>query len=133
MVDLVRQWFGQAEKAAGPLLPDGWFGGRAYENQFSLSDVRASGTTLIIHLSYDTTLTFDHPHRVFVDEKSELVFEGFDEAILRWKYYGGAEYCERRYGSGQVRLVPPLGRQIKGLQEPVSTRCSIHRDESKRE
>jgi hypothetical protein len=69
---------------------------------------------LIIQLDSDTTLRFDGPTRVFVD-KADLVFEGFGEAMLRWKSYGGeanAPYVEKRYSSGQIRLAAPIGTVV---------------------
>ena len=98
----------------GPLLPDGWFGGRRGEAGGSLEDVHAVGNSLVIRLSEDTMLAFDHPGQAFI-ENSELVFDGFGQATLRWKHYGGgpnAPYHEKRYESGQVRLVPPPGTTV---------------------
>lgn len=114
MADMVRRWFGQAEQADGPLLPDGWFGGRCRENTFWLKDIRASNEVLDICFDSETLLRFDHPGRVFV-ENSELVFDGYRQATLRWKHYGGgadAPYHEKRYTDGQVRLVPPVGTTV---------------------
>ena len=114
MMDLVRRWFGHAGQADGPLLPDGWFGGRCRENTFWLKDVRASDEALDIHFDSNTVLHFDRPGRAFV-ENSELVFDGFQQATLRWRHYGGgpdAPYHEKRYTAGQVRLVPPVGTTV---------------------
>lgn len=80
----------------------------------SLEDVQAVGDSLVIRFSEDKTLTLDHPARAFV-ENSELVFDGFRQATLRWKYQGvgpDAPYSEERYDAGQVRLVPPLGTTV---------------------
>jgi hypothetical protein len=114
MANLVRRWFEQAEQADGPLLPDGWFGGRRGEAGGSLEDVQASTDGLVIRLSEDTTLLFDRPGRVFVED-SELVVDGYKQATLRWKHYGGgpdALYHEKSYDSGQVRLAPPVGTTV---------------------
>ena len=111
MTEMVRGWFDQAGQANGPVLPDGWFGGRPYENTFVLVNVQALGESLVIQMSEDTTLTIDHPKLIYV-EKSELIFDSFGQAVLRWKHYGGREYHERRYSSGQVRLVPPVGATV---------------------
>ena len=108
---LVRRWFEHAQQASGPILPDGWFGGRAYDNVFLLEDVEAVDDRLTIHLSEDTTLIVESPRRGYV-KNSELVFEDFDHATLRWKDYGGTEYHEKHFDSGQVRLVPPIGTTI---------------------
>jgi hypothetical protein len=108
MVDLVRRWFEQAKQAYGPVLPDGWFGGRPYENLYLLQNVQELGELLVISLSEETTLTLNRPKRAYI-ANTELVFEDFDEVTLRWKHYGGTEYRELRYTQGQVRLVPPLG------------------------
>ncbi|MHB1530433.1 MAG: hypothetical protein ACYCXT_13635 [Acidiferrobacteraceae bacterium] len=114
MAGLVRAWFGQAGQANGPLLPDGWFGGRPHENTFFLAEVQVLGESLVIQMSEDTTLRLEHPKRAYV-EKSELIFDGYGQAVLRWKHYGGgpdAPYHEKNYGSGQVRLVPPFGTKV---------------------
>jgi hypothetical protein len=107
IADLVRRWFAKAP-AAGFLFPDGWFGGRPHENICTLVDAQASGDGVVLRMSEDTTLVFDHPRRVYVDAEAQLVFEGFDEATFRWKPFGEEEYREYRYGSGQVRLVATL-------------------------
>ena len=111
IASLVRRWFDQAQQASGPILPDGWFGGRPYENIYLLEDVEAADDMLVIHLSEDTTLSVICPRRGYV-ESSELVLEDFGHATLRWKHYGGNEYQERHFRSGQVRLVPPIGTTV---------------------
>ncbi len=70
----------------------------------------------MIRLSEDTTLRFDGPGRVFV-ENSDLVFDGFRQATLRWKHYGrpDAPYSERTYEEGQVRFAAPIGTTIETL------------------
>ncbi len=111
--ELVRKWFDAAGQANGPLLPDGWFGGRR-DSIFFLEDVELLDDVLIINLSEDTTLRIDGPGRVFI-ENSDLVFDGFRQATLRWKHYGGGEhapYHERTYEEGQVRLAAPIGTTI---------------------
>lgn len=114
MAYLVRRWFEQAEQADGLLMPDGWFGGRRGESGGSLYDVLALDDALLVRLSEETALHFDRPGRVFV-ENSELVFDGFQQATLRWRHYGGgpdAPHHEKRYTAGQVRLVPPVGTTV---------------------
>jgi len=99
---LVRKWFDAAGQADGPLLP------------FFVEDVQSLDDALVVRLSEDTTLRFDGPGRVFV-ENSDLVFDGFRQATLRWKHYGGgddAPYHERTYCEGQVRLAAPIGTKI---------------------
>lgn len=113
--ELVRKWFSAAGQAEGPLLPDGWFGGRRGENIYFLEKVDSLENSLVIHLSEDTTLQFDGLGRVFV-ENSDLVFGNFRQAKLRWKHYGGgndAPYYELLYEEGQVRFAPPMGTTIK--------------------
>ena len=115
MAVLVRRWFELAEQADGPLLPDGWFGGRRGESGGSLEGIQTFGDALVIQLSEETSLRFDHIGRVFI-ENSELVFDGYAHATLRWKHYGGgsdAPYHENRYDSGQVRLAPPVGTVVE--------------------
>lgn len=112
---LVRKWFDAAGQADGPLLPDGWFGGRAHESTFFLEDVQAIEDALAIRLSEDTTLRFEGPGRVFV-ENSDLVFDGFRQATLSWRQYGGGEdapYCQQTYREGQVRLAAPIGTKVE--------------------
>jgi hypothetical protein len=112
---LVRMWFDIAGQANGPLLPDGWFGGRPRENIYFLEHVDSHENSLAIYLSEDTILRFDGTGRVFV-ENSDLVFDGFRQATLRWKHYGGGEdslYHERTYEEGQVRLAAPIGTKIE--------------------
>lgn len=114
MANLVRRWFRQAEQANGPLLPDGWLGERAYDNTYWLVDVQPSSDGLVVELTDNTTLRLDRPGRVFV-ENSDLVFDGYAWATLRWKHYGGgpdAPYHEKRYDSGQVRLAAPVGTVV---------------------
>lgn len=111
LMRLVKNWFAQAEQASGPVLPDGWFGGRPYENLFILEDVELLGDCFTIYLSEDTRLIFNKLRRCYVEE-SELVLENFEDVTLRWKEYGGTQYRERRYSSGQVRLIPPAGTEI---------------------
>ena len=110
MASVVGRWFEQAGHASGPILPDGWFGGRAYNSIFFLVDVQALDEQLVIHLSEDTTLDFVQPRRVYV-ENSDLVFADYDSATLRRKNYGdpNSPYYEDTYDYGQVRLVvlPP--------------------------
>ena len=112
LIQLVTDWFSRAEQVSGPVLPDGWFGGRPYENLFTLEGVHVLGDVFTISLSEDTRLDFKKLRRVYV-EGSELVLEDFDEFTLRWKEYGNARYREERYFSGVVRLVPPIGTEIK--------------------
>ena len=90
LAEIVRKWFEQAGQMDGPLLPDGWFGGRVREISFWLQDVQALEDDLVLFLSENTTLTFDCPGRVFV-ENSDLVFDGYRKAALCWKDYGGGE------------------------------------------
>jgi len=111
VASLVRRWFDEAQQASGPILPDGWFGGRPYDSIFLLEDVVATDDTLVIHLSESTTLSVARPRRGYV-ENSELVLEDFDHAMLQWKQYGGTEYHEKHFDSGQVRLVPPIGTTV---------------------
>lgn len=108
MASLTRRWFDQAQQASGPILPDGWFGGRPYENIFLLEDVETQKDMLVVHLSEDTTLSIAHPRCGYV-ENSELVFEDYDHVTFRWKDYGGTEHHEKHFESGQVRLAPPIG------------------------
>jgi hypothetical protein len=113
--DIVRRWFEQAEQATGPLLPDGWFGGRRGESIFFLEDIETATDHLVLKLSEGTTLSFVELDRAIV-KNSELVFQGFSEVIVRWKHYGGganAPVYEKRYNCGEVRLVPPIGTTIK--------------------
>lgn len=110
----VRRWFEKAEQASGPLLPDGWFGDRPHDNIYFLVDAQPFDDALVLRLSDDTTLRFDGPGRVFV-ENSDLVFESFRQATLRWRHYGGgpdAPYYEKRYDSGQIRLAAPIGTTV---------------------
>lgn len=88
IVQSVRRWFDIAGQTGGPLLPDGWFGGRPYENIFFLEDVHSIGNVLVIQLSEDTTLRISGPVRTFIEE-SDLVFDGFDHATLRWRHTYG--------------------------------------------
>jgi hypothetical protein len=114
VVHLVRRWFEQAEQANGPLLPDGWFGERPHDNIYFLVDVQPSDDGVMIQLTDDTMLRIDGPGRAFV-ENSDLVFDGFRQATLRWKHYGGGEdapYHERTYEKGQVRLAAPIGTKV---------------------
>jgi hypothetical protein len=107
----VRKWFDTVGQADGPLLPDGWFGGRPRENSYFLEDVQLLGDALVVQLSEETTLRFDGPGRVFVED-SDLVFDGFRRATIRWRDYGGGRdlpYHERIYDVGQVRLAAPTG------------------------
>ena len=112
---LVRAWFDAAGQADGPVLPDGWFGGRARENTFFLEDVLELDDALVVRLSDDTTIQFDSPGRVSV-ENSDLVFDGYRRATLRWRDYGGGldtSYQERTYEDGQVRLAAPIGTNVE--------------------
>ena len=111
IASLVRLWFDQAEQVNGPVLPDGWFGGRPYENAFVLMDVQASDDAIVVHLSEDTTLRITRPQRAYV-KNSELVFDNFDHATLCWKDYGGTHYNQKQYDSGQIRFMPPIGTII---------------------
>ena len=115
MADFVTEWFHLAGQANGPLLPDGWHGGRVRDSIFLLRDVQAVGEVLTIRLSENTTLTFDQARRVHV-ENSDLVFGDFRRATLRWRHYGGgtdAPYYERSYEQGEVRLAAPLGTTVR--------------------
>ena len=107
MEKVVRQWFEQVVQAS-PHLPDGWFGGRAFEGLYSLEDVQVLGDTFAIRLSEDTSIVIVCPKNVLVQE-AELSFESFDRAFFRWKEYGGTAYREKRYFSGTIRLVQPPG------------------------
>lgn len=111
MAELIRHWFEQAVQGCGPILPDGWFGGRPYENQYLLKDVLPSNGNLIVSLSEDTSVALAQPKRIYV-ENSELVIEGFEQAVFRWKHYGGTEEHELRYTDGRIRFVPPFGTTI---------------------
>jgi hypothetical protein len=111
MPNVIRRWFDRAGQAYGPILPDGWFGGRPYENVFFLEDVAIEHNALVIRLSENTSLTFEEPGKVDVED-SQLMIDEFKQATLRWKHYGGIESHELKYESGQVRFVPPLGTLI---------------------
>ena len=110
MADLVRRWFEQAGQATGPILPDGWLG-RPYDSIYFLDSVEVADEVLIIRLSEETTLTFDQLTRVYV-ENSEIVFDGFAHLSFGWRGYGGPEYHEKHYSSGQVRFLPPIGTTV---------------------
>ena len=115
MAALVHRWFNQTGQFDGPLLPDGWFGGRRGEAGGSLNRVESTRDALLLYFDQDTSLRFDQPGHVFV-ENSELVFDGYARATLRWKHYGGgpnSPYYAKRYDSGQVRLMPPLGTVVR--------------------
>jgi hypothetical protein len=79
--------------------------------------VKIEDGVLVILLSEDTKLKFERPEQIDAED-SQLVIGMFEKAILRWKEFGGTEYHERSYESGQVRLVPPLhtiiSRQMLG-------------------
>ena len=111
MIELIGRWFKQATQACGPILPDGWFGGRPYENQYFLKDMQASNGNLVLNLSEETSLVLGQPKRVYI-ENSELIIEGFEQATFRWQHYGGTEVHVLQYTAGQVRLVPPLGTKV---------------------
>ena len=114
MANLVQRWFDQAGQFDGPLLPDGWFGGRRGEAGGSLERVESTDDALLLCFDQDTSLRFDQPRHVFV-ENSDLVFDGYASATLRWKHYGSgpdSAYFEKRFDSGQVRLTPPVGTVV---------------------
>jgi hypothetical protein len=114
IVKLVRIWFEAVGQASGPLLPDGWFGGRPYDNLYFLEDVSLLNNVLQVKLSEETMLSFDGPGRVFV-ENSDLLFDGFRQMSIRWKHYGGDEdapHYEHTYDQGQVRLAAPIGMKV---------------------
>jgi hypothetical protein len=113
MLSVIRGWFDAVGQANGPLLPDGWFGGRPYDNIYSLEEAKSTHDSLKVQLSEDTTLYFFGPCLVFVDG-SDLAFEGFDQARLRWRPYGDPNslYQELEYHQGQVRLVAPVGTEL---------------------
>jgi len=111
MAALVRLWFEQASRGFGHLLPDGWFGGRPYENQYVLIGVQVSDDSFVVILSEGTKLVVKKPKQVYV-ENSQLVIEGYEEATLRWKHYGGTDERELRYSDGQIRFVPPVGTVV---------------------
>ena len=110
MVKVVRRWFRKAGQAMGPVLPDGWFG-RPYDNLYELKNIAVDGDVFTIHLSQDTSLEFHRLGRVHIDD-SQLVLEDFSLFSLRWREYGGVSDLEKRYDTGQVRLVPPVGTNI---------------------
>jgi len=63
------------------------------------------------------------------------VFDGFRTGSIRWKEYGGVQYREQVYKSGQVRLVPPVGTTVTLNLTVVSrvllsTRPSLSRDKT---
>lgn len=115
MAEFVRQWFGEAGQADGPLLPDSWHGGRVREGTFFLHEVHALDDSLIIRLSEETTLSFEGLRFVSLDN-SDIVFDGFRRATLRWRQYGGgpdAPICERSYKERQIRLAAPIGTTVR--------------------
>lgn len=111
MAELVRRWFGQNQQATGPILPDGWFGGRPYDSLFSLVQVDTCDGELIIRMSgnfagtEDISITITRPGKVSV-KNSELIFEDFQKATIRWNF-GGAGYRVKTYAVGEIRLAPP--------------------------
>lgn len=112
MPRMVHWWFEQARQAYGPILPDGWFGGRPYENAFALRDVSTAEQALVIHLSEDTMLTLEGPMQLEVDH-SQLVFSKFQKASLSWRDYGGTQCHNLAYESGEIRFAPPLGVVVR--------------------
>ena len=110
MKDLLYRWFKAAE-CGGLVLPDGWFG-RPYDNFFNLRAVELDADSLTIHLGGDVSLRLVNPSHACV-EYSELVFEGFDDLWFRWREVGGTEFHEELYGTGQLRLVPPVGTAVR--------------------
>jgi hypothetical protein len=107
----VRRWFEMAGQADGPLLPDGWHGGRVREGTFYLCDVTTADDTLIIQLSDNTTLHIVGPFHIYPDG-SDMVISGYRLATLRWRHYGddgSAPTYEKIYNSGEVRFAAPVG------------------------
>lgn len=114
MATIVREWFGRVEMAYGPVLPDGWFGGRPYENGCRLERIDTLAHALTIHMSGWVSLTFYRPRAAAIDNNGDLVIRDFDSATLKWDADGSTK--ERRYTPGEVRLVPPLGVRGAGVR-----------------
>jgi len=107
----VRRWFEKAGQADGPLLPDGWHGGRVREGSFYLRDVTTADDALIMRLSENTALHIDGPLQICL-VGSDLVISGYRRVTLRWRHYGGdcsAPTYEKIYDSGAVRFAAPAG------------------------
>jgi len=109
--NFVRRWFEKAGQADGPLLPDGWHGGRVREGTFFLHDVTTTDNALIIMLSDNTILHIDGPFHIDADG-SDMVIFGYRRATLRWRHYGddsSTPIYEKIYSSGEVRFAAPVG------------------------
>jgi len=117
MSNLIRKWFEKADQVNGPLLPDGWAGGRPYDNTYWLKDVEISGDTITVYLISGEAikhLVFEGLERVYLDD-SELVFENFRIFSFRWKdrdENGKSVEQWWNYDYGQVRFVPPVGTTV---------------------
>lgn len=105
IAQIVERWFARNGYTNGPLLPDGWHGGRRFENACLLDSVQSVGDhTLLINLSEGLVLTIEGPGRV-CEGRNRLVFRGYTRAELRWRSYGGgphAQVYEQVYRSGRI-------------------------------
>jgi hypothetical protein len=108
--DRITRWFETHGQGDGPLLPDGWHGGKPHEGFQYLEGVDSDDNRLTIFLSEHTVLQLSGPVRIVPDDR-DLVLEGFTFASLRWQAYGGgpdAPYLEKVYHSGQIRFAAPI-------------------------
>ena len=107
---IIESWFAHAKVGYGPLLPDGWFGGRPYESGFALKDMQVVGTDIVLEMSEDATLTLSEPQCAVIQDDA-LMVDGYRSAVLRWRRYGSDSYGERRYHAGQIKFLPELKYQ----------------------
>lgn len=104
---IVKKWFAQVEQAAGPILPDGWFG-RPHDSILILESMKEQGEVLVLHFRGNWRLEFEGPLQVNIDN-ADLVFDSFHKCIFSWKSFESDNTLCRVYLSGQVRLVAPIG------------------------
>jgi len=106
--DTIERWF-REERRGSLLLPDGWWGGRPYDNLHELTSVDEAGNTLTVILDRKLTLRFEGLKSVEARE-GELILGPFDRLCSDWKPYGTDIKRETdEYRTGIVKILRPPG------------------------
>ena len=103
--ETIQRWFA-VNKGGGLILPDGWFGGRPFDNELQLSSVNEGPNSLTIILDDKVTLMFQCLASV-VELDGELVLSQFAKLSCDIEAYDKpTAHTEIVYIDGEVRFVP---------------------------
>jgi len=106
---IVRDFFA-SDRAISMELPDGWFGGRPYENQHEPTFIAMRPHKLILELDGQVYLIFTEAKTV-ERRGGRLIVEDFDQVVLDRQGYGDMRAHVSVYDRGCVTFHAPARRR----------------------